>query len=91
MTKAHAVDLAQYELYQNGRHDERDPLPADQHQLIDRFADDLPPELYDEEFVDDLKQHFPIHEGMTREEGQRVYVAVLEYVEQCLEAWAPDA
>lgn len=78
------VDIADYDLYRNGEDQEREPLPEDPHVVADRFADDLPLQLYSEAFLALLSHHFPPRYDLSSEEAQRIYINCLDYVEECL-------
>jgi hypothetical protein len=83
------IDITQYSVANNGVAQEQEPSSKDPHVVVDRFADDLPSELYAQEFLEILHVHFPVVDGRTPEDAQRAYVNCLSFVEGCLRAWFP--
>lgn len=83
------IDVAQYELFQNGEQEVRDPQEQDPHVVVYRFADDLPDELYSPAFFATLQHEAPTTPTMTNEQAVMTYVNCLDFVERSFEAEAP--
>ncbi|KAJ9128250.1 hypothetical protein QFC24_000543 [Naganishia onofrii] len=84
------VDLMAYDLYNNGPDQERVPSADDQHVVVDRFADDLPQQLYGEQFLDRLRQRFPVDPDLSVAECADVYMNCVQWIEACMRHWWPD-
>ncbi|KAJ9110614.1 hypothetical protein QFC19_001443 [Naganishia cerealis] len=83
------VGIADYALYANGEDQEREPDPHDPHVIVDRFAEDLPEELYAEEFQVLLHYHYAAMLQEDHGSTQRQYINCLAWVERCVEEWFP--
>jgi hypothetical protein len=76
------LDAGHYDIVGNGYREERDPVHTDPQVEVDRFADYLPADFYDERFLQRLRVRFPEVDPPDRDCGMGQYAKMVDFVER---------
>lgn len=78
------MDAAEYRVRGQGAQQERRPTERDPHVHVERFAESLPPVLYNTLTIAYIEKEFGPPGGIEADDGMGRYVALLEFLQNFL-------